>query len=288
MLAEKYKDKIAEIISRYPVKRAALLPLLWLAQEEYGHVSEGAMKEIAGVLDLTPPQVYETVTFYTMLNRQPIGKFHIQVCHSLMCALVGTEQLLGWIHAKLGIKPGQTTPDGLFTLSQVECLASCGTGPMMQVNDDYFEQLTQEKLNRILDDLKRDGKSPLATGPFMFPAGEMGSESIFPPKTTIKGSQKMDSDPILTDPILTKNMMQPGYTGSLADYERAGGYQALRKVLGKIAPADIIEVVKKSGLRRRGGAGFPPRGEWAFIPQNHQGPRHLIFHPHASEPRTLK
>src|SRR2546426_369603 len=100
MLAEKYKDKIAEIISRYPVKRAALLPLLWLAQEEYGHVSEGAMKEIAGVLDLTPPQVYETVTFYTMLNRQPIGKFHIQVCHSLMCALVGTEQLLGWIHAK--------------------------------------------------------------------------------------------------------------------------------------------------------------------------------------------
>src|SRR2546425_5841544 len=103
------------------------------------------MKEIAGVLDLTPPQVYETVTFYTMLNRQPIGKFHIQVCRSLMCALVGTEQLLGWIHTKLGIKPGQTTPDGLFTLSQVECLASCGTGPMMQVNDDYFEQLTRSE-----------------------------------------------------------------------------------------------------------------------------------------------
>src|SRR2546425_8426640 len=223
-----------------------------------------------------------------MLNRQPIGKFHIQVCRSMLGVIVGTNERLGWIQARLGVKPGQTTPDGLFTLSQVECLASCGTGPMMQVNDDYFEQLTQEKLNRILDDLKRDGKSPLATGPFMFPAGEMGSESIFPPKTTIKGSQKMDSDPILTDPILTKNMMQPGYTGSLADYERAGGYQALRKVLGKIAPADIIEVVKKSGLRRRGGAGFPPRGEWAFIPQNHQGPRHLIFHPHASEPRTLK
>jgi len=169
MLIEKHKDKITEILARYPEKRAALLPLLWLAQEEFGHVSEGAMKEIAGVLDLTPPQVYETVTFYTMLNRQPIGKFHIQVCRSLMCALVGTEQLLGWIHAMLGIKPGQTTPDGLFTLSQVECLASCGTGPMMQVNDDYCEQLTQEKLNRILDDLKRDGKSPLATGPFMFP-----------------------------------------------------------------------------------------------------------------------
>src|SRR3989454_9515336 len=142
---------------------------------------------------------------------------------------------------------------------------------MMQVNDDYFEQLTQEKLNRILDDQKRDGKSPLATGPFMFPVGEMGSESIFPPKTTIKGSQKMDSDPILTT-ILTKNMMQPGYTGSLADYERAGGYQALRKALGKIAPADIIEVVKKSGLRGRGGGGLSPRAEGVLLPKNHPGP----------------
>src|SRR2546425_12549833 len=104
-----------------------------------------------------------------MLNRQRIGKFHIKVCRSLMCALEGTEQLLGWIHAKLGIKPGQTTPDGLFTLSVVECLTSCGTGPMMQVNNDYFEQLNLEKVNRILDDLKRDGKSSLASGPFMFP-----------------------------------------------------------------------------------------------------------------------
>jgi len=169
MLAEKYKGTIAEIIGRYPEKRAALLPLLWLAQEEHGYVSETAMREIAGLLGLTPPQVYETATFYTMLNRQPIGKYHIQVCRSLMCALVGSEQLLGWIHAKLGIKPGQTTPDRLFTLSEVECLASCGTGPMMQVNDDYYEQLTQKKVNRILDDLKRDGCSSLKSGPFMFP-----------------------------------------------------------------------------------------------------------------------
>jgi len=163
------QERIPGIIARYPEKRAALLPLLWLAQEEQRYVSEEAMKEIAGLLHLTPPQVYEAVTFYTMYNRRPIAKYHIQVCRSLMCALVGTEHLLGWIHAKVGIKVGQTTPDGLFTLSQVECLASCGTGPMMQVNDDYYERLTQDKVNRILDDLKRDGKCPLATGPFMFP-----------------------------------------------------------------------------------------------------------------------
>src|SRR5947208_6855797 len=142
MLKEKYKDKMAEIISRYPEKRAALLPLLWLAQEEHGYVSETAMKEIAGLLGLTPPQVYETATFYTMLNRQPIGKYHVQVCRSLMCALVGSEQLLGGSHAKLGIKPGQTTPDRLFTLSEGECLAACGTGPRMQGNDDDVEELS--------------------------------------------------------------------------------------------------------------------------------------------------
>ena len=166
------KERIPGIIARYAEKRGALLPLLWLAQEEQGYVSEEAMKEIAGLLDLTPPQVYETVTFYTMYNRRPIGKYHIQVCRSLMCALVGTDNLLGWIHAKLGIKTGQTTPDGFFTLSQVECLGSCGTGPMMQINDDYYERLTQDKANRALDDLKREGKCALATGPFMFPVPE--------------------------------------------------------------------------------------------------------------------
>jgi len=142
MLIEKHKDKIATILKRYPEKRAALLPLLWLSQEEQGYLSEAAMKEIAGLLGLTPPQVYETVTFYTMLNRQPIGKHHIQVCRSLMCALVGTEQLLGWIHAKLGIKPGQTTPDGLFTLS---------TGGVPGVLRDRADDAGERRLLRATD-----------------------------------------------------------------------------------------------------------------------------------------
>lgn len=169
VFSEEARQRIPGLIARYAGKRGALLPLLWLAQEEHGHISEEAMREIAGLLDLTPPQVYETVTFYTMYNRKPVGKYHIQVCRSLMCALVGTDSLLGWLKTKLGITTGQTTPDGFFTLSQVECLASCGTGPMMQINDDYYESLTQEKVNRILDDLKRDGKCALATGPFMWP-----------------------------------------------------------------------------------------------------------------------
>lgn len=169
MLKEKYKGEIEDILARYPVRRSAVLPLLYMAQKEEGYVSEAAMKEIAGILRLTPPQVYEVVTFYTMLQLKPIGKFHIQVCKSLMCALVGSDTLIGWLKARLGIGPGETTPDKLFTISTVECLASCGTGPMMQVNDDYYEGITETKLDRILADLTRDGTSSLKSGPFMLP-----------------------------------------------------------------------------------------------------------------------
>jgi len=169
MLRETYKDEIEQIIARYPVRRSALLPLLYLAQREQGYVTEAAMKEIAQILKLTPPQVYETITFYTMLNLKPVGKFHIQVCKSLMCALVGSDMLIGWFHAKLGIKPGETTPDKLFTLSVVECLGACGTGPMMQINDDYYERLTEQKVDQILSDLRNTGSCPLKSGPFMWP-----------------------------------------------------------------------------------------------------------------------
>jgi NADH-quinone oxidoreductase E subunit len=169
MLIEKYKSEIDGILSRYPVKRSALIPLLYLAQQDEGFVSEAAMKEIAGLLRLTPPQVYETATFYTMLNLKRVGKFHLQVCKSLMCALAGSDTVIGWVKTKLGIRPGETTADGLFSLSAVECLAACGTAPMMQVNEDYYERLTEETFDRILADLKKDGTCSLKTGPFMWP-----------------------------------------------------------------------------------------------------------------------
>lgn len=169
MLREKYQDYIDDLLTRYPVKRSALLPLLNLAQKEEGYVSQAAMREIASILDLTPPQVYETATFYTMLSLKPLGKFHIQVCRSLMCALVRADELIAWLQKHLGISVGETTPDKLFTLSAVECLGSCGTGPMMQINDDYYERLTEEKVAQILDDLKRTGDCALKSGPFMVP-----------------------------------------------------------------------------------------------------------------------
>jgi NADH-quinone oxidoreductase E subunit len=177
-LSDKYRDEIADILSRYPVKRSALIPLLYVAQRDQGYVTESAMLEIAQLLRLTPPQVYETITFYTMFNLKPMGKFHLQVCKSLMCALIGSDTLFGWINAKLGIALGETTADGLFSLSAVECLAACGTGPMMMVNDDYYEQLTEDKLDRILSDLRATGTSPLKSGPFMWPEPQRATDGV--------------------------------------------------------------------------------------------------------------
>ena len=169
MLREKHQKEIDDILSRYPVKRSALIPLLYLAQREQGYVTEPTMKEIAALLSLTPSQVYETATFYTMLNLKKVGTYHIQVCKSLMCALVGSDTVIRWIKTKLGIAPGETTSDGMFTLTAVECLAACGTGPMMQINDDYYERLTEEKVDRILADLRSTGTSSLKSGPYMWP-----------------------------------------------------------------------------------------------------------------------
>ncbi len=173
MFSAEAKKQIPEILKRYPIKASAMLPLLNLAQEEEGWVSEDSMREIAKLLDLTPPKVYEVATFYTMLNLKPIGRFHLQVCKSLMCALVGSDTLIRWIDEELGIKPGETTEDGMFTLSAVECLASCGTAPMMQVNNDYFERLTHEKVRQVFEDIRKTGKCLLATGPFRWPDQEV-------------------------------------------------------------------------------------------------------------------
>jgi NADH-quinone oxidoreductase E subunit len=168
-LSEAGIGRIRELFPRYPDKRSVMLAALRIAQEEQGYVTEEAMGEIAVLLEQTPVQVYETATFYTLFSLQPLGKHVIQVCRTLSCALVGADGLVRYLEQTLGIKAGETTPDGLFSLKTVECLAACGAGPMMQINDDYYEYLTREKIDRILADLKRDGRSSLATGPFVIP-----------------------------------------------------------------------------------------------------------------------
>jgi NADH-quinone oxidoreductase E subunit len=158
--SEKAQEEIREILTRYPDKRSALLPVLNLAQAEFGYISEDVMVMVANLLDLTPPKVYEVLTFYRLLNEKPVGKYLIQLCRTLSCALAGSENILGHLQKKLGIGIGETTQDRQFTLRTVECLASCGTAPAMQINGAFYENLTREKVDRILDDLKR-GAQPV-------------------------------------------------------------------------------------------------------------------------------
>ena len=146
--------KFEETVNRYPKKEAAMLPVLCLAQQEFGHLGEEAIAYVAKILQQPPARVHGVVSFYTMLNMKPVGRHHIQVCRTLPCALRGAEKITGFIKQKLGIELGQTTSDRRFTLSEVECLASCGTAPMMQINDDYYENLTEAKVTEILESLK--------------------------------------------------------------------------------------------------------------------------------------
>ncbi len=147
--------KFAEALTHYPTKRAAILPTFWLAQQEFGYLSTEVMEYIATLLNLSPAYVGAVASFYTMFNKEPVGKFHVQVCTNLSCTLLGAEHILECVEKKLGIGLGQTTPDKNFTLNEVECLGSCGTAPVAQINDDYHENLTPEGVVRLIDELAK-------------------------------------------------------------------------------------------------------------------------------------
>lgn len=154
MLSESAVKEIKEITARYPITRSAVMPALYVVQRECGYVTEEGMREVASILGLRPVQVYEIATFYTMYNKRPVGKYHIQVCTNISCSLLGAEHIVEFLSRKLGIRVKETTPDKRFTLSTVECLGSCGTAPMMQINDTYYEDLNEAKIEEILKELK--------------------------------------------------------------------------------------------------------------------------------------
>lgn len=153
MFSEQAEKKIDELLARYPHQRSAMLPILFVAQGEKGYLSDEVMEYVAKRMGLTYMDVLTTASFYTLLYRRPIGQYNIQLCTNVSCWLCGSDAIQKHIERKLGIKPGQTTPDGRFTFMEVECLGSCGTAPAMQINFDYHENLTPEKVDQILDSL---------------------------------------------------------------------------------------------------------------------------------------
>lgn len=153
--SEELEKKFQWLLSRYPHKDAVLLPLLHRVQDEAGYLSPDAIEYVAQRMDLSPARIREVASFYTMFRLNKKGQFVLQVCHNISCYLRGSDQIIEHLKNKLGIKEGETSADGLFTLERAECLASCGTAPVLQVNCwDYHEELTLEKVDLIIDGLK--------------------------------------------------------------------------------------------------------------------------------------
>ncbi|RKX25842.1 MAG: NADH-quinone oxidoreductase subunit NuoE [Candidatus Zixiibacteriota bacterium] len=156
ILSEQSVAMINEALTRYPDHKSAVLPALTIAYQQVGHLSDDIYREISETIGVPTVEIAEAATFYTMFPKHPVGKYLIQVCHNISCALLGADSLVSYLEEKLGVSKGETTADHLFTIVTVECLGSCATAPMMQINQDYYENLTKEKVDKILEQLRAE------------------------------------------------------------------------------------------------------------------------------------
>jgi NADH-quinone oxidoreductase subunit F len=256
-------------ISHYPAdqKRSASLPLLHLWQEHFGFISDQAVEWIAKKLRLQPINIFELVTFYPMFRQRPAGKKHIRVCRTLSCAMAGSYPLMENFCSLTKIdradhggthNPISVSANGEYSIEFVECLASCGTAPAVMLQDDLYEKVSPNELAPILDDRKskiEDRNSP--------------------------------SPSPLERRLIFKNIGREDYTADLDCYLKNGGYEDLRKAI-KMSRTEIVNEVKTSGLRGRGGAGFPCGVKWSFIKPDEKKPVYLICNADESEPGTFK
>ena len=155
-LSDKLKERIDKILSKYETKQSALIPVLYEVQSEHGWLPQESMEEVAELLGIPPASVQNVATFYTMFFTKPVGKHVLWLCRTLSCALRGAEQVEHYLSEKLKIRTGETTTDGNFTLLEAECLASCGTAPVMLIDDELHENLTKKKIDEIVEKLRRD------------------------------------------------------------------------------------------------------------------------------------
>jgi NADH-quinone oxidoreductase subunit F len=249
----------------YPVKRSALIPMLMYAQDEFGSISNEVIAEIAARLELRTVQVEETLEYYSMLHRKPMGKYHVQVCTNVACMLRGGNELLDRAKKRLEIGHKEVTKDGVFSLEEVECIGACTGAPAMQINYDFYENLTPATFDRLIQELdfgRRAEPVPVISGA-LHPR-EPGEIPVISKRWGIENSTKID--------VFLQN----------------GGYQALEKALKQMTPESIIDEMKKSNLRGRGGAGFPTGMKWSFVPKDSPKAKYVICNADESEPGTCK
>jgi NADH-quinone oxidoreductase subunit E len=157
MFSADTEARFRHLVSIYPRKRSALVPMLLLAQAEHGYITPEAIEYIGQILELSPSDVESTLSFYTLLRRRPVGKYHIMICTNLSCMMRGSDDIQACVTRKLGVKLGETTPDGLFSAIEFECLGSCTTAPVLQVNGEFHENLDVTKVEALLEELRKRG-----------------------------------------------------------------------------------------------------------------------------------
>ena len=257
--------KFEKLQASYPAKRSALIPMLMYAQDEFGCVSDEMIAEIARRLDLNNVQVEETLAYYSMLRRKPMGKYHVQVCTNVACMLRGGYEVLERAKKRLEIGNKETTQDRVFSLEEVECIGACTGAPALQVNYDFYENVTPQKFDRIIEELDA-GKHPA-------------------PEPVTSGA--LHDRHVLETPLISRRWgMKDSH--KLDVYVMQAGYKALEKALKEMTPESIIEEVKKSNLRGRGGAGFPTGMKWSFVPKDWPKEKYVICNADESEPGTCK
>ena len=256
--------KFQELAKRYPVKRSALVPMLLYTQDAFGHISDDMIAEIARRLDLNTLQVTETLVYYSMLHRKPIGKYHVQVCTNIACMLRGGNRILERAKKKLEIGNKEVTADGMFSLEEVECIGACTGAPALLINYDFYERLTPEKFDELISELDKGRRAAAAA---------YTSGAVHPRHPA-------------EVPVISKLFGIPD-SHKMDVYLEHDGYKAVEKAL-KQTPEQIIEEVKKSNLRGRGGAGFPAGVKWSFVPKDTSKPKYILCNADESEPGTCK
>ncbi len=264
-LSPRLRQRFQLLKECYPSLRSALIPMLLFAQDEVGYISEDLVDYLARELGLRRVQVDEVISYYSMLRRKPYGKYHLQVCTNVACQLRGGYEILDHVQRACKVAAKTASADGLFSWEEVECLGACTGAPVVQVNYDYYEDLTVPGMEELLGHL-RAGKKP-------------------PPVPFTTGVQTTPHPAEVR--VISRRFGVPN-SASIDTYLHQEGYQALEKALKQMTPEQIIEEVKRSNLRGRGGAGFPAGMKWSFVPKDSAKPKYVIANADESEPGTCK
>ena len=256
------EGKAGEILERYEYPKAAMLPMLWLVQENQGYVSQEAEAWVGRTLGVARSHVREAVSFYNMYHTKPVGRRELRVCTSLPCLLRGADDLLDRIKERLKVSPGETTPDGEVTLTEVECLCACEMAPMAQLDERFVGPLEGETVDTLIQDALTEPGTPESTP---------------------------EPDPFICSdgPVLSTRFKDPEGTW-LESYVADGGYVAARKALTSMTPEQVTEEVSNAKLRGLGGAGFPAGRKWSFVPKETTKPKYLVVNADEGEPGTFK